>query len=1811
MLRKLTTLLAFATLIIIGSAGHSFARPDTAWTRWYGDTGDEEVSSVVQISDGGFIIAGYTSSYGAGAKDIWIVKADAQGDTVWTRTYGGTGDDIGRSVRQTSDGGYIIAGQTNSFGAGNADLWLIKTDADGDSLWAKTYGGTASDVGNSVRQTQDGGYIIAGTTASFAVAYDDVWLLKTDSAGDTLWTKNWDVSNNADRGTEVQQTHDGGYIVVGHSYYTPGGNILDFTLFKTDSLGNLLWMEIYGEREDQRGASVDQTSDRGYILTGYSATSGVIDPDVYVVKTDSVGDTTWTRTYGGSGWEEGYLVRKATGGGYFITGKTNSFGAGGFDVWVLKTDSNGDTLWAKTYGGTSDDVAYSGQQTADGGYIIAGYTESYGAGGKDVFLIRLAYPRVLSTTPAQNQLNVPVSTDISVTFDVDMDQTTINDSTFLVNARSTGLHTGVITYDGPTKTATFDPSEDFDEGEVVTVTLTTAIQSSGGTPLGTAYLWSFTSVVYDGSGTFTPDSVYAVGDVSYSVFSADLDGDGDLDLAVANGGYSNVSVLLNNGDGTFAAHSVYPVGSWPHSVFSADLDGDGDLDLATANQVSANVSVLLNNGDGTFAAHSVYPVEYYPASLFSADLDGDGDQDLATGNGGSDNVSVLLNNGDGTFAPPSVYAVGDGPYLVFSADLDGDGDLDLVTANQISANVSVLLNNGDGTFAAHSIYPAGSWPRSVFSADLDGDGDLDLVTANSGTDNVSVLLNNGDGTFTSDSVYAVGDAPYSVFSADLDGDGYLDLATANGASDNVSVLLNNGDGTFAPQSVYAVGDGPYQVFSADLDGDGDLDLATVNQISDNVSVLLNESIPHLVYTSPPQNELNVPISTNISATFDVDMDEATINDSTFVVNARSTGLHAGTITYDEPTRTASFDPTEDFEEGEVVSVVLTTSIKSSEGISLDSIYCWSFTLEVSNGAGAFATDSSYSVGDNPQSVFAADFDGDGDLDLATADYWSNGISILLNNGDATFAEHSVYQTGPNPYSVFAADLDGDGDMDLATALNPDSASVLLNQGNGTFGFHSSYYVGYNPHSIFAEDLDGDGDIDLTTANKYSNDVAVLLNVGDGTFDECSAYPVGTDPLSVFAADLDGDADFDLAVANSWSNNVSVLLNNGDGSFTPDSTYPVFAFPRSVFAADFDADSDLDLVTADSGSSTLSVLLNNGDGTFAPYSIYTVTSDAFSVFATDLDGDGDLDLSAACWGSDAVSVLLNNGNGTFGSSSSYAVGDYPLSIFAADLDGDGDLDLATANQESDNVSILLNQPKPRVISTSPSPNELDASPSTNISVTFDIDMDETTITNSTFVVNARSTGLHQGTITYDSPTKTATLDPFNNFQQGELVSAVLTTGIRSSYGAHLDSSYVWCFTSTADCGSGIFAPDSAYPADSLATSVCAADFDGDGDLDLACANEWTAGVSVLLNQGDGTFAPQSQYPVGASDPVSIFAADLDGDGDIDLATANDHGTVSVIYNLGNGTFDYEPWVWSLPYVPPLSIFAADLDGDGDIDLATANGDEHLFLGSVSVLLNNGNYEFSYHWDSWPWDFLYYSVCAADFDADGDLDLAVGADFDVWIFSNNGDATFMLDSIYEAGSGIYSVSAADLDGDGHVDLATASYNHSQVSVLLNQGDGTFSAPSAYGVDNYPYSLFAADLDGDGDIDLSTVNDRSDNVSVLLNYGDGTFIPYATYSVGDEPRSVFAADLDGDGDLDLATANAYSFDVSVLLNVLRGDANGNGAVEPGDIVYLINYLFRNDPPPDPYQTGDCNCDGEVDPGDVVYLINYLFRGWPPPSC
>jgi hypothetical protein len=308
-------------------------------------------------------------------------------DTLWTRTYGGTNMDWGWAVQQTLDSGFIIAGVTWSSGAGSADVYLIKTDSLGDTLWTKTYGGPNEDYGLSVEQTSDGGYIIAGRTQSYGAGSVDVYLIRTDSLGDTLWTKTYGAVY-ADIGLSVQQTSDEGYIVVG--YTEPyGANEYFAYLIKTDSLGDTLWTGRYGETLGNCiGWSVQQTTDDGYIIAGYAEVAGLWD-DVYLVKTDSLGDTLWTKTYGGLYWDDGYAVQQTADGGYIVAGRTNSYGAGGYDVYLIKTDSLGDTLWTRAIGGGIWDIGRSVQQTTDGGYIVAGYTDSFGGiFNYDVYVIK-------------------------------------------------------------------------------------------------------------------------------------------------------------------------------------------------------------------------------------------------------------------------------------------------------------------------------------------------------------------------------------------------------------------------------------------------------------------------------------------------------------------------------------------------------------------------------------------------------------------------------------------------------------------------------------------------------------------------------------------------------------------------------------------------------------------------------------------------------------------------------------------------------------------------------------------------------------------------------------------------------------------------------------------------------------------------------------------------------------------------------------------------------------------------------------------------------------------------------------------------------------------------------------------------------------------------------------------------------------------------------------------------------------------------------------------------------------------------------
>lgn len=348
--------------------------------------------------------------------------------------------------------------------------------------------------------------------------------------------------------------------------------------------------------------------------------------------------------------------------------------------------------------------------------------------------------------------------------------------------------------------------------------------------------------------SFAGPNNYPTGHVPNSVAFGELNGDGKLDLVIANAGPGEanpsgktVSVLLNRGDGRFGVRRDYRTGLSPTSVAIGDLNGDGKMDLATANEDGNSVSVLLNAGDGSFQTRRDFGTGGRPYSVAIGDVNEDGKLDLASANAafGEHTISVLLNRVDGNFEPKRDYPVRYGPEWVTIGDLNGDGKPDLAFAG---SGVSVLLNSGSGSFEAEAHYPTPRGSASVAIGDLNGDGKADLATANVATDTTSVLLNRGDGSFGVRRDYRAGDSPFSVAIGDVNGDGTSDLVTANDDGRSVSVLANTGSGSFQPKRDYRTGPidaGPVSVALGDVNGDHRPDAATANQRVDSVSVLIN------------------------------------------------------------------------------------------------------------------------------------------------------------------------------------------------------------------------------------------------------------------------------------------------------------------------------------------------------------------------------------------------------------------------------------------------------------------------------------------------------------------------------------------------------------------------------------------------------------------------------------------------------------------------------------------------------------------------------------------------------------------------------------------------------------------------------------------------------------------------------------------------------------------------------------------------------------------------------------------------------------
>ncbi|MCK4233309.1 hypothetical protein KAX75_02705 [candidate division WOR-3 bacterium] len=333
--------------------------------------------SVQQTSDGGYIVTGDT--YSSGNTDIFLLKTDANGNEQWIKTYGGVENDQGLSVQQTFDGGYIIAGNTSSSGEGFEDVYLIKTNSLGDTLWTKTFGGIDDDFGRSVQQTPDSGYIVVGWTKSFGEGLEDVYLIKTNSFGDSIWTKFYGGTDN-DLGRSVDQTLNGGFIIVGETE-SYGAGRADVYIIETDENGETIWTKTYGGEENDVGYSVQLTYDGGYIIAGNTYSFDEFISEILLLKINNNGKTIWSKRYGDNYYNNGYSVQQTPDGGYIITGSTIGY-LSGYDwvdfVYLVRTDFLGRYLWKRTYENEElgFGTGYSVKETTDGGFIITGHINS-------------------------------------------------------------------------------------------------------------------------------------------------------------------------------------------------------------------------------------------------------------------------------------------------------------------------------------------------------------------------------------------------------------------------------------------------------------------------------------------------------------------------------------------------------------------------------------------------------------------------------------------------------------------------------------------------------------------------------------------------------------------------------------------------------------------------------------------------------------------------------------------------------------------------------------------------------------------------------------------------------------------------------------------------------------------------------------------------------------------------------------------------------------------------------------------------------------------------------------------------------------------------------------------------------------------------------------------------------------------------------------------------------------------------------------------------------------------------------------------
>ncbi len=756
-----------------------------------------------------------------------------------------------------------------------------------------------------------------------------------------------------------------------------------------------------------------------------------------------------------------------------------------------------------------------------------------------------------------------------------------------------------------------------------------------------------------------------------------------------------------------------------------------------------------------------------------------------------------------------------------------------LVANLPASAQTFMFNRAD--------FVTGTGPAVLAVGDFNGDGHMDVVTGNDDTANtVSVLLGKGDGTFATHVDYPVGGGVTGIAVGDFNGDGKLDIAVVYGFDlARVAVLLGNGDGTFKPFVPTTAGFQGGSIAVGDFNGDGRLDVA----VSDNQSAVPGVDI----------------MLGNGDGTFKPPVSYATAADPRMVIVADFNG-------------DSKLDLATANAESETISVLL------------------------GNGDGTFQThkDNSTAIAASCISLAAGALSDNRRLDIVAGCQAEGEVVVLISNGNGTFKAAKAYPVPAGVGDVALGDFNGDGKLDVAVTNGGtyDMVSILPGSGSGTLKAAVAFGTNFGPSGIAAADFNGDGKVDLVTADNGSPfgatvaTISVLLSNGKDMFAARTDYSVGDENVTgaysgIAAADLTGNGKQDLIVPITFAfpYEISILMNKGNGTFKPFVSYPLPTGPIAVVAGDFNNDHKADIAVANgNGSGSITVLLNSGTGTFPTYAEYSINGISAGLAVGDFNKDGNLDIVATNASQNTISVLLGNGTGAFPTFATYATGSYPGGVTVGDFNGDGWPDIAVADERGGTVSILINKADgsgtflPKVdyaAAGGGAPFSLAAGSFRGNGI-----IDLAVATNSAFggieVLLGKGDGTFQTAVAYDTLNNAngVVVGDFNN--DGNLDLAVSIASAGSTFG------FVTIFPGL---GNGTFGPGVTLTSAPLPYGIVAADFNGDGGLDVATGNGTTEGdtgsATVLLNEpvigltpDSLTFAAQKVGTSSAAQVVTV-------------------------------------------------------------------------------------------------------------------------------------------------------------------------------------------------------------------------------------------------------------------------------------------------------------------------------------------------------